>query len=385
MIHNLDNSGRRRPANGLAAHSFSRRLPVLAFAVDQAGKLAATSDQFGELLGYTAGELAGSSVADLLSTAAGQRFESAYLPLLLATGQLKEVECEFIQHDGTVTPLLLSASAEQDEAGALLGWQAVLAHPDQRTQAQRVLLEILEGTAALTGGDFFRSLVRHVARSFRVCYAMITECTDQTLTRVRTLACYKYENFLEQFEYNLAGGPCEAVIAGGVCHYPRLRDFFPKEDQDAYLGVPILGAQGNVLGHLVIEDDKEFQPGPYDIEILQLFAARAGAELERKRAEEALRKREHQLQQLNDRLADSNRTLEERVAGRTREIEQRRQVAESLRDMVLILNSQRPLDEILTYIVAAATGLLGTESGAIYTLQPDQQMLAIQTTRGMPA
>ena len=87
---------------------------------------------------------------------------------------------------------------------------------DQRIQAQRMLHQILEGTAAHTGGDFFRSLVSHVAQAFQVCYAMITECTDHTLTRVRTLACYKYHNFLEQFEYNLAGGPCEGVIQGGV-------------------------------------------------------------------------------------------------------------------------------------------------------------------------
>src|SRR5262249_22949567 len=157
-----------------------------------------------------------------------------------------------------------------------------------------------------------------------------TECTDRSLTRLRTLACYKYDNFIEQFEYDLAGGPCEGVIQNGMCVYPLLRAIFPKEDQQSYLGVAIYDSQGQVIGHLVVEDDKPWYPGPYDIDILKLFAARAGAELERIHAVAALQERERQLRQLSERLADNNRDLEQLVAERTREIERRRQVAESL-------------------------------------------------------
>lgn len=58
--------------------------------------------------------------------------------------------------------------------------------------------------------------------------------------------------------------------------------------------------------------------------------------------------------------------LEQRVAERTREIERRRQVAEGLHDILTILNTARPLEEILDYIVEQAHRLLATDAVAIY-------------------
>ncbi len=58
--------------------------------------------------------------------------------------------------------------------------------------------------------------------------------------------------------------------------------------------------------------------------------------------------------------------LEQRVAERTREIERRRQVAEGLHDVLTILNTARPLEEILDYIVEQAHRLLVTDAVAIY-------------------
>jgi len=76
-------------------------------------------------------------------------------------------------------------------------------------------------------------------------------------------------------------------------------------------------------------------------------------------------------------------TLEQRVRERTREIEQRRQVAEGLRDILTILNSNRPLDEILDYIAAQAGRLLGTDAVAIYRQQGKDGSLGIQAAWGL--
>jgi signal transduction histidine kinase/PAS domain-containing protein len=76
-------------------------------------------------------------------------------------------------------------------------------------------------------------------------------------------------------------------------------------------------------------------------------------------------------------------TLEQRVEERTREIEQRRQVAEGLRDILTVLNSNRPLDEILDYIVAQAGRLLGTDVVAIYRRQGKDGPLSVQAAQGL--
>jgi transcriptional regulator with GAF, ATPase, and Fis domain len=57
-----------------------------------------------------------------------------------------------------------------------------------RRQAEEVLRSIMEGTAGVTGVDFFHSMVRHLASALRVRYAFLTECLDENKRRVRTLA-----------------------------------------------------------------------------------------------------------------------------------------------------------------------------------------------------
>ncbi len=79
------------------------------------------------------------------------------------------------------------------------------------------------------------------------------------------------------------------------------------------------------------------------------------------------------------------RTLEQQVEERTREIDRRRLVAEGLRDILSILNSNRPLDEILDFIVEQAGRLLGAEAVAIYRLGGDGEILSIQAARGLEA
>ena len=69
---------------------------------------------------------------------------------------------------------------------------------------------------------------------------------------------------------------------------------------------------------------------------------------------------------------------------RRREAEQRRQVAEGLRDILTTLNSNRPLDEILDYIVAQAGRLMGADAGAVYRLKEREGPLVIQAARGLP-
>ena len=73
---------------------------------------------------------------------------------------------------------------------------------------------ISEGTAAVIGGDFFRSLAYHIIISTGIRYAIVTECANVAKTRVRTLVYIEREHFLDNFEYDLSDTPCEIVMKG---------------------------------------------------------------------------------------------------------------------------------------------------------------------------
>jgi PAS domain S-box-containing protein len=88
------------------------------------------------------------------------------------------------------------------------------------------------------------------------------------------------------------------VVQGRVCHVPdNLAESFPqdKEVNDlgivSYLGVPLRGSDGQVIGHLVIFDDKPMPSDPLALSVMEAFAARAAAELERERAFKDLERR----------------------------------------------------------------------------------------------
>ncbi len=160
----------------------------------------------------------------------------------------------------------------------------------------QVLLKIVAGTYAQVGSDFFRSLVCHLAEALHVRYAFITECVDVPTTQVRTLAFWTGKDFGTNFQYALAGTPCEDVIDGAMCYHPHnIQALFPR-DQDlvtlgaeSYLGVPLIDSAGQILGHLAVLDVDVMDGADRRKAILQIFAARASAELERKQAEAALR------------------------------------------------------------------------------------------------
>ena len=167
-------------------------------------------------------------------------------------------------------------------------------------RAEEILRIITEGTAATTGADFFTSLVRHLAKALRSRYAFVAECTDETKTEVRTLAFWSTDRFADDITFRVRGTPCEKVIGGDVCCYTKsLQALFPEDtglvrlEAESYLGVPVYGSAGQVLGHLVVLDDKPMAESiSRDVPVLRIFAARAGAELERKYAEEAQRRSE---------------------------------------------------------------------------------------------
>jgi len=178
--------------------------------------------------------------------------------------------------------------------------------------AEDTLRTITAETASATAGDFFHLLVRNLAEKLRVRYAFVAECTDATKTRVRTLAFWNQDSLIENVAFPLRGTPCEHVIGGQVCSYPeRVQSLFPQDKDlvtlaaEGYLGVPLHDSSGSIMGHLALIHDKPLHPKPHEIAIVKIFAARAGAELERVRAEKDVRRLNQELKA----LAEINRAI----------------------------------------------------------------------------
>ncbi|MGB5966822.1 MAG: GAF domain-containing protein [Spirulinaceae cyanobacterium] len=166
-----------------------------------------------------------------------------------------------------------------------------------RKQREDSLRLIVEGTSAKIGNEFFCSCVRSLAELLQVPYAFISEFADHTKQKARTLAFWQKGSLGENFEYDLAHTPCAEVIEGMKSIYPHsVQSLFPgdaylvKCEAESYIGLPIVNTAGTILGLLTVVDTKPLEEKNLEVQnlILEIFAARAGAELEREYAEKVL-------------------------------------------------------------------------------------------------
>jgi formate hydrogenlyase transcriptional activator len=167
-----------------------------------------------------------------------------------------------------------------------------------------ILTRLVEGTVRSTGAEFFHNLVRNLTLALEATHALVAEFAD-TRTRVRSLAFWGNGTLLPDVEYDLAGTPCEDVARGQLCRYRSgVQQRFPRDHAlvamrvESYLGVPLLDDANEVLGHLAVFDVAPSRDDERRLAILQIFAARAAAELERLRAEQRLRASEGRFRNL---------------------------------------------------------------------------------------
>ena len=170
---------------------------------------------------------------------------------------------------------------------------------------QRVFQEIVEGTAAETGEAFFDELVKRLAKAMNTKFAWVTEWLERE-GRLRSISFWAGDDFYGDYEYAVAGTPCEPVIVNRefFCVRDRVFELF-RTDSDltkygavSYMGVPLFDTDGRILGHLALLDTKPLPDDPTLEGIFKIFAGRAGAELRRVCRDRELREREAKLSRL---------------------------------------------------------------------------------------
>jgi PAS domain S-box-containing protein len=174
------------------------------------------------------------------------------------------------------------------------------------------LRTILEGTATETGEGFFKALVKNLAAALNTHGAWVTEYFPES-RRLKALAFWMGEQWLDGWEMVVDGTPCERVIDERcLIHIPdNLLDIYGNDPDvravgaASYMGMPLLDLDGKILGHLAVLDLRPMPHEPRTQALFQIFAVRAAAELRRLRAEAQVREREQKLGRLVDGAMDA--------------------------------------------------------------------------------
>ncbi len=183
--------------------------------------------------------------------------------------------------------------------------------PDDSIDAGELKLLLAE-TAAETGEQFFRELVKNLVKVLGVKGAWVTEFLEKA-NRLNALAFYLDQDFVPHYEYDIKGTPCESVIKEkDFFHVPeKVINLFPDDpdlkplDAVSYMGIPLLDIDNTILGHLAVLDSKKMPAKSKTIALFKIFAVRAAAELRRLRAESEVREKEQKLSRLIDSAMDA--------------------------------------------------------------------------------
>ena len=181
----------------------------------------------------------------------------------------------------------------------------------RRIDEESALRAVVEGTASETGEEFYRALVQNLARALDTHGAWITTYLEPQ-ERLRALAFWIGGAWIEDFEYGIAGTPCETAIKEArLVHLDRIVDLYPGQPERlhgsgivSYLGVPLLGTDQSVIGHLAVVDNRPMPAEKQLLTLFQIFANRAVAEMRRLRLEAELREGREKLGRLIDSAMD---------------------------------------------------------------------------------
>lgn len=157
---------------------------------------------------------------------------------------------------------------------------------------------------------FFLRCIERVASFYDVEYAFIGLLDDRDKQLINTYIVWNNGQLIDNFQYNLVGTPCEEVVnleheiitKGAACRYPN-DVMLSQMGIESYLGSPLLGVSGQLLGLFSIMGTHELEPPPWMIAVLDSVATRFSLEFERLNAEQRLQALDKEL--TNHELYDS--------------------------------------------------------------------------------
>ncbi len=211
-------------------------------------------------------------------------------------------EYRILRPDGSIRWISAHGFPIFNEQGNVYRIVGIAKDITEQKQSEKAFQAILESTVGIIGQDFFDKIINELCEWLDCEVALIGEITGaSTVTSISMLVDGKP---LKGFSYELKGSPCQGAASKGFCFFPEgVCEMFPRNRNLAdlgavgYVGTPLMDQKGKAIGVLNAVSRKRLDLPERAEEVMKILAARASAEIERKKIEEEKRRVEAQLQQ----------------------------------------------------------------------------------------
>jgi len=280
------------------------------FAKGLDGRYLFANREFGRLAGRPPAAITGTRDVDLFPPDIAAAFRE-HDALVLGLRQPQDIEERLVVggRERTYLAHKFPLLAADGQAYAICG---IASDITGRKRFEEALRAAALAVSSAEGEDVFHELVRYLATVLEADVAFVSEFVDESLTTLRMLAVILDGRFLRQFEYPLAGSPCARVVgrefrfvAQGVrSEFPQ-GTIFEAKGMDAYAAMPLVDSAGRPLGIIAVMSRAPLADAGLLESMLKIFATRASAEIERRRAVEALAESEASYRAIFEASADA--------------------------------------------------------------------------------
>ncbi len=183
----------------------------------------------------------------------------------------------------------------------------------RRVQGVQRVLKMLAGPwAQLTGREFHLAVCRYISEELTLEYVFVGELTANGRA-VRVLAGWGGGAEMPAMVYDLWETPCADVMTQGICVFrERIRELFPRDrllsemGVESYAGVVLRDKRQQPMGIMVAMGAAPLAADHPVNTLLPVFVEQVSAEIQRGRAQEALRAQSEELQRRNEELSRLN-------------------------------------------------------------------------------
>ncbi|MDY6938084.1 MAG: ATP-binding protein [Cyanobacteriota bacterium] len=317
------------------------------------------------------------------------------IPLLNPAGEFIGLLCSIDdrpQSNIERTEAILQTCAERASIELDRQWleEELQMEVSERQRAEQSLQNIVAGTTSITGDRFFPALVRHLATALEVRYAIVSEAERPLDTS--TPAAFWSNADLDTIIARYRPTPCkDPSVADRLDRTPvPNHQILGNLNAGGYLRVPLFGSAKQVVGYLLLLDDRPILRNRGTGQIVNVFAARAATELQRKLDRQALHRAydelEMRVQARTAELSAANKFLATEIAERASaeaKLQERSRQAALAADVGFALTQGGTLRQLLQQCAEALVRHLDTAFARIWTLNLDRNELELQASAGL--
>ena len=257
---------------------------------DLDGNLIYVNDRFCRISGYDRAELIGQNPRLLKS---GQHSSKIYKDLwktISEGGIWQGVLCNKSRNgqlhwiNTTIMPLA-------DDAGKYSQYMAIKTNVTAMKMHQVALETLVESLAAPDTKSLLDSVTRAIAQIFEIDIAFVGRRHRDDPGRCTVLSFWDSDGWENNFEYDIAGTPCELIKRGesatfndNVAELFSSFEFLRDNSIRGYFAVPLESADGSIIGQLgVMHREALADRFPHE-HLLEIYARQISRELERRQA-----------------------------------------------------------------------------------------------------